>query len=36
MLNDANVAWIEKDYNRREHRELGTTPDKRLVESTDA
>ena len=36
MLNDANVAWIEKDYNRREHRELGTTPEKRLAESTDA
>ena len=36
MLNDATVAWIEKGYNRREHRQLGTTPYKRLAESTDA
>ena len=36
MLNDATVAWVEQDYNRRQHRELGTTPYKRLAESTDA
>ena len=36
MLNDATVVWVEQDYNRRQHRELGTTPYKRLAESTDA
>ena len=35
-LNDATVAWLERDYHRRVHRELGTTPLKRLVESDDA
>ena len=35
-LNDATVAWVERDYHRRVHRELGTTPLKRLVESDDA
>ena len=35
-LNDATVAWVEKDYNRRVHRELGTTPYRRLAESPDA
>ncbi|MYE02356.1 MAG: transposase family protein [Alphaproteobacteria bacterium] len=35
-LNDATVAWIERDYHRRVHRELATTPLKRLLESDDA
>ena len=35
-LNDATVAWVERDYHRRVHRELGTTPLKRLIESDDA
>ena len=35
-LNDATVAWVEREYHRRVHRELGTTPLKRLVESDDA
>ena len=35
-LNDATIAWLERDYHRRVHRELGTTPLKRLVESDDA
>ena len=35
-LNDATVAWLERDYHRRVHRELATTPLKRLVESDDA
>ena len=35
-LNNATVAWLERDYHRRVHRELGTTPLKRMVESDDA
>ena len=35
-LNDATVAWVERDYHRRVHRELGTTPLKRLIDSDDA
>lgn len=35
-LNHATVAWLERDYNRRVHRELATTPLKRVVESDDA
>ena len=35
-LNNATIAWLERDYHRRVHRELGTTPLKRLVESDDA
>ena len=35
-LNDATIAWLERDYHRRVHRELGTTPLKRLIESDDA
>ena len=35
-LNVASVIWFEKDYNRRVHRELGTTPYKRLMDSVDA
>ena len=36
MLNHATIAWVERDYHRRVHRELATTPLKRLVESADA
>ena len=36
QLNDATVAGVEQDCHRREHRELGTTPLKRLIESVDA
>ena len=35
-LNDATVAWVERDYHRRVHRELATTPLKRLLDSIDA
>jgi len=35
-LNDATVAWVEQDYHRRVHRELGTTPMRRLLDSVDA
>ena len=35
-LNDATVAWLEQDYHRRKHRELGMTPHERLAESVDA
>ncbi len=36
MLNDATVAWLERDYHRRVHRELGVTPHQRLAGSVDA
>jgi len=36
MLNDATVAWLERDYHRRVHRELGMTPHERLAGSVDA
>lgn len=35
-LNDATVSWLEQDYHRRVHRELGVTPHTRLAESPDA
>ncbi|MDE0228887.1 MAG: DDE-type integrase/transposase/recombinase [Acidobacteriota bacterium] len=35
-LNDATVSWLEQDYHRRVHRELGVTPHRRLTESPDA
>ena len=35
-LNDATVAWVEQDYHRRVHRELGATPHERLSDSVDA
>ena len=35
-LNDATIAWVEQHYHRRVHRELGTTPLKRLRDSADA
>ena len=34
-LNDATIAWLERDYHRRLHRELGTTPLERLKASGD-
>ena len=36
MLNDATVAWLEREYHRRVHRELGMTPHERLAGSVDA
>ena len=36
MLNNVTVAWVERDYHRRAHRELATTPLKRLLDSDDA
>ena len=36
QLNDATVAWVEHEYHRREHRELRTTPMRRLLDSPDA
>ena len=36
MLNDATVTWLEREYHRRVHRELGMTPHERLAESVDA
>ena len=30
-LNEAFVAWIDEDYNRRKHSELGTTPHERWL-----
>ena len=35
-LNHATIAWLERDYHRRVHRELATTPLKRLLDSDDA
>lgn len=35
-LNHATIAWLERDYHRRMHRELATTPVKRVLESDDA
>ena len=35
-LNDITLAWVERDYHRRVHRELATTPLKRLLSSDDA
>ena len=31
LLNEATQAWVEHDYNQREHSEIGTTPRKRAV-----
>ena len=36
MLNDATVTWLEQEYHRRVHRELGVTPHERLAGSVDA
>ena len=35
-LNHITVAWVERDYHRRVHRELATTPLERLLDSDDA
>lgn len=35
LLNDATAAFVEGDYNRRLHSEIGTTPLARLVEGPD-
>ena len=35
-LNDATIAWLEQDYHRRKHRELGMTPHERLAGSVNA
>ena len=32
LLNEATQAWVERDYNQREHSEIGTTPCKRALE----
>ncbi len=32
-LNDATQAWVEGDYNRRPHRELGTSPLRRYLDA---
>ncbi len=33
QLNDVTQAWVEEDYHRREHREIGTTPLRRFLDS---
>lgn len=35
LLNDATAAWVEGDYNRAYHSEIGTTPLKRFLEGPD-
>ena len=35
-LNEATVAWVERNYHRRVHCELGATPLMRLLDSGDA
>jgi hypothetical protein len=35
FLNQAAQAWVEQDYHRRAHRELGTTPLERLLAGPD-
>jgi hypothetical protein len=32
QLNEASLAWVEQEYHRAEHRELGTSPLARFVE----
>jgi len=34
-LNQATLAWLERDYHRREHRELGTSPLARFQAAKD-
>lgn len=36
FLNLATQAWVEHEYNRKIHTEIGTTPLKRLLEGPDA
>ncbi len=35
FLNQAAQAWVEQDYHRRVHRELGTTPLERMLAGPD-
>jgi len=35
FLNRATQAWIEQEYNRRIHSEIGTTPLKRMLQGPD-
>jgi len=35
FLNQAAQAWVEQDYHRRAHRELGTTPLARMLAGPD-
>jgi len=35
LLNDATIAWLEMEYNRRPHEEIGTTPLDRFVNERD-
>jgi len=35
QLNEATLAWVEMEYNRAEHSELGTTPLKRYLQDRD-
>ena len=35
FLNQAAQAWVEQDYHRRAHRELGTTPRARMLAGPD-
>jgi hypothetical protein len=34
-LNELTQAWVEREYNRKRHSELGTTPLARFVDDTD-
>jgi putative transposase len=34
-LNRATLAWVEQEYNRRLHNEIGTTPLNRLLQGPD-
>lgn len=35
FLNRATLAWLELEYNRKRHSEIGTTPLKRMLEGPD-
>jgi putative transposase len=35
FLNRATLAWVEQEYNRRLHNEIGTTPLNRLLQGPD-
>jgi transposase InsO family protein len=35
QLNQAFLVWLDRDYNRRVHTELGTSPHQRWMEDTD-
>jgi len=36
MLNEASLAWVELEYNRKPHSEIGTTPVDRFLTSPSA